>query len=647
MKIIFVSNIYKEEEKKEVKRICGEIKKLGFEDYEIFVHDGIKNNRGFAYGINRGIEKGLKKGGEVFVVFNTDISLNRLNKKLITNGLTKFDILGFACKQDNTTYYGGQIDKWRMSGGLIKNKPDIQYFSTDFVSGSLMFIKKEVIEKTGLMDESYFFYYDEVDFCYRAKKRGFKIGIDSKNTYTHFEFSKINPAKDYFLAKNRVKFLLRYGNSQQKFYEVLRSPKTIIEYFPLIKSIISKSSFLTDFFSLNISSILNKLLHFGLFIFLVRNLDPSEYGIYTLVWAYIAIFNPFVDLGTTNYGLIYLPKEKKAGLNRLISMRFFVAFIIYILTNVFAWLTFKTQPLVALFVLLTSTTTLSNVWSGTYLILNSIRQKVYYSSIVSLFFNLFFVVIIIVFYLSKRNLFSIFLAIFLSYLVYLIANFYLVKHEVGKISLSIELGAWFDIFKKSYIYVLLSFFSGLYFKLDLFLLNFLKSETEVGIYSSGYKFLDALVLISGSYNIVVMPIISRLAKDKNALKKKLKKDIILLISIALPVVFLFYFFAPIFLPLILQGRYVTGIQVARIVIFSLPFIFLSSIFNNVLYAWKTPQYVLYIYIFQAILNLTLNLVFIPLFSIWAAAYITVLCELINAGITSYLVIRKFKNENFG
>src|SRR4030043_2438400 len=111
MKIVFVTNIYKEEEKKEVARVSTEIKNLGFEDYEILVNDGIKDNRGYAYGVNQGIKKGLMKNADVFVVFNADIFIKNLTKQLIINGLTNFDILGFAVEQDNTTYYGGEIDK--------------------------------------------------------------------------------------------------------------------------------------------------------------------------------------------------------------------------------------------------------------------------------------------------------------------------------------------------------------------------------------------------------------------------------------------------------------------------------------------------------------------------------------------------------
>lgn len=45
----------------------------------------------------------------------------------------------------------------------------------DWVMGAAMMIRKEVIQKAGLMDEGIFMYMDEVEWCYRIKKAGFKV----------------------------------------------------------------------------------------------------------------------------------------------------------------------------------------------------------------------------------------------------------------------------------------------------------------------------------------------------------------------------------------------------------------------------------------------------------------------------------------
>ncbi|MFA6386850.1 MAG: glycosyltransferase family 2 protein, partial [Candidatus Paceibacterota bacterium] len=58
-----------------------------------------------------------------------------------------------------------------LAGGFDYEKTQ----EVDQVMGAFMMIRREVIEKIGLMDETFWLWYEEVDFCKRAKNAGFKI----------------------------------------------------------------------------------------------------------------------------------------------------------------------------------------------------------------------------------------------------------------------------------------------------------------------------------------------------------------------------------------------------------------------------------------------------------------------------------------
>jgi len=58
---------------------------------------------------------------------------------------------------------------------LLKDKNTGQKREVDWVSGSCLLTKREVFERVGLLDESFFMYVEDVDFCYRARKRGFSV----------------------------------------------------------------------------------------------------------------------------------------------------------------------------------------------------------------------------------------------------------------------------------------------------------------------------------------------------------------------------------------------------------------------------------------------------------------------------------------
>lgn len=54
-----------------------------------------------------------------------------------------------------------------------------------WVSGNFMIIRREVFEKVGFLNESYFMYFEDVEFCYRVKREGFKVMINPEVAIKH------------------------------------------------------------------------------------------------------------------------------------------------------------------------------------------------------------------------------------------------------------------------------------------------------------------------------------------------------------------------------------------------------------------------------------------------------------------------------
>ena len=75
-------------------------------------------------------------------------------------------------------------------------------------------VKREVIEKVGLLDEKYFAYFEEVDFCYRVKKAGYKILYIPQSKLYHKVSSTtkkyFNGLINYYKFRNRLYFLKKH-----------------------------------------------------------------------------------------------------------------------------------------------------------------------------------------------------------------------------------------------------------------------------------------------------------------------------------------------------------------------------------------------------------------------------------------------------
>jgi len=88
----------------------------------------------------------------------------------------------------------------------------------DYVNGAAMLASRAFLEKIGLMEESYFLYFEELDWAMRAKGR-FKLGYARESVIYHKEGSSIGSnadrlkrslLSDKYLSRSRVLFTKRF-----------------------------------------------------------------------------------------------------------------------------------------------------------------------------------------------------------------------------------------------------------------------------------------------------------------------------------------------------------------------------------------------------------------------------------------------------
>lgn len=83
---------------------------------------------------------------------------------------------------------------------------------TAYCHGACMMIKKEAIDKAGLMAENFFLYYEEVDWCEHILRAGYKAWVNTEALIYHKEsvsVGKKSGLKVYFMTRNRILFTRR------------------------------------------------------------------------------------------------------------------------------------------------------------------------------------------------------------------------------------------------------------------------------------------------------------------------------------------------------------------------------------------------------------------------------------------------------
>jgi GT2 family glycosyltransferase len=104
---------------------------------------------------------------------------------------------------------------------LLKEKDHSQSSEVDWVSGSCLLAKREMLEKVGLLDERFYMYVEDVDLCHRAKKSGFSV--------FYFPLVVVIHHIGKSTQKRKFAMLLEHHRSMYYFYKKHHNPNIFLK----------------------------------------------------------------------------------------------------------------------------------------------------------------------------------------------------------------------------------------------------------------------------------------------------------------------------------------------------------------------------------------------------------------------------------
>lgn len=194
-----------------------------------------RKNLGYAAGMNTGIKYALSKDAQYFLLLNNDTIVEKEFASELISFFKKYKKAGIVgpaikfSKQGKMIYdLGGRVNFLfgRTSHYEVERVTLKRPTRVDYISGCCMFIKREVLEKIGLLDERFFLYYEDVDFCLRAKKAGFKTFVLPKVHIYHKLSSSV--------GKNSAKAIYHQTKSGLLFGEKVLGAKRFFNYMYLL-----------------------------------------------------------------------------------------------------------------------------------------------------------------------------------------------------------------------------------------------------------------------------------------------------------------------------------------------------------------------------------------------------------------------------
>src|SRR2546428_6222062 len=214
---LVVDNASKDDSVKRIQAECPEVEVVRLE-----------RNAGYAGGCNEALRRALSLDAAQCLVLNNDTIVDSHAMGLLIELLRDRPEVAAVGPKVLDYYHrrhilsmGGSINMktgWSEHTGKgeeDRGAPNLPYEVHGFLDGSAMMLSLDVVESTGMMDESLFLYFEDSDWCYRARKNGYSLMIEPRAVVWHKlggAAGPTDPRVQYISNRNRVIFEKRYAS---------------------------------------------------------------------------------------------------------------------------------------------------------------------------------------------------------------------------------------------------------------------------------------------------------------------------------------------------------------------------------------------------------------------------------------------------
>lgn len=177
------------------------------------------NNGGFAKGINAGLRKALRGSADFFLIINPDVVVEA-DFPIILNNFQDDHVALVAPAirhtQNKKVMYGldGVVD-WKYAKATHFNTPKIKntgIVDAQFVTFACVILARKAVEAVGYLDERYFMYLEDVDYCLSVLGKKQKIILDPKIVVDHNTSSSFSrpTSKLPISFQSQIKFINKW-----------------------------------------------------------------------------------------------------------------------------------------------------------------------------------------------------------------------------------------------------------------------------------------------------------------------------------------------------------------------------------------------------------------------------------------------------
>lgn len=395
---------------------------------------------------------------------------------------------------------------------------------------------------------------------------------------------------------------------------------------------------------LTFENILRNLIGVFVFAWVARYLGPEQFGLMNYAVALVALFSVFSTLGLDNIlirEIVSSPEKRKEYLGSALLLKFIGAFVLIITATLASYFINSENTVITFFVFIVSLGYIFKSFDVIDLWFKSqVKSKYSVYSRATAFFIVSIIKIILI--LTQAPLAAFVWMFTLDFFIasLLLLYFYHKKVSDSIFEWKIKTKTVKNLLKDSWPLMLSGVAVVIYMKIDQVMIGNMLGEKELGIYSSAVKLSEAWYFVPMIISSSVFPSILRVRKKSKELylrRIQMLYDFFtwFTIGVALIVTFL----SPFIINILYGSEYAMASTVLSIHIWAGVFVFLSIANGGYLIPENLTRIIFSRTLGGAILNILLNILFIPNYGIYGAAFATLLSQ-VYSGVLSLFIFKK-------
>jgi O-antigen/teichoic acid export membrane protein len=390
----------------------------------------------------------------------------------------------------------------------------------------------------------------------------------------------------------------------------------------------------------------NALFLFLLTLVVSRHFGPTIFGVFSFLTTIVVSANTFSNLGLDVWmvrEITKAPEKAKQYLSTILGLKAGTSLV----TLLLVFMIFQATDL--------PETTLHLLWIlSISLIFNTVSQTLwhygdcfkdfFYHSFLWAASNILKSLIGIALVLLYGELELLIIGIVFAEALALILSLYVIRRRFGPFAPQFQFSVWWSFLSRSAPIGLGVIFSVLYFRLDIVMLQLMADDRVVGFYSAAYKLFEIVVILPHSLMIVLFPrLVEEFHTDRGTFEISFKKAFTVFLMVGSSIALICYSFSNEIIGLIYGNGFLFSVKVLDVLAMAISLSFLIFLLSNILIVSGREMTNTWILVGATILNIALNLVWIPVHGAIGAAWATVICEIVLIGVLGFQFRKLWKS----